>query len=169
MTISASKLIHLPVIDPDTHERLGEVADAIFDPDLGKLMAIKVRTAPFASPVLYASALDIQSYESHALLIENNRLIELNQFPKAKNILKEKRPIFHQRVIDQHKNTIGHVDDIIFDDHTGTIAQILVHHIIHKRLFGYQNIVKVTKAAVIIESDDVRVVGKESVAEAETA
>lgn len=156
MLIKSSKLINLPVIDPESHQRLGEVCCCVFEPDRGKLLALKIKTGPIAAPVFYVSFMDIKSFENHAILASDDALTELVDYPKVKEVCKGGRVILRQSVIDETKHSVGTVTDIIFNDTTGDIFQIETHHLISKRLINYYDVIEVTKKAVLIRGSEVK-------------
>ncbi len=156
MLIKSSKLINLPVIDPESHERLGEVCCCVFEPDRGRLLALKIKTGPIAAPVFYVSFMDIKSFENHAVLASEDTLTELADYPKVKEVCKSGRLILRQSVIDETKHGVGTVADVIFNDATGDIFQIETHHLISKRLINYHDVIEVTKKAVLIRGSEIR-------------
>ena len=96
MIVYATKLAHLPVVDPDSHLRLGVVMSSIFDPDLGKLAALEIASAGLFSHRMYVSYLDVVSIEQHAVLVSENDVLPIAELPKIGEIIKSHRPIMHQ-------------------------------------------------------------------------
>lgn len=152
MTIYATKLAHLPVVDPDSHLRLGVVVSSIFDPDQGKLAALEIASAGLFSHRHYVSFLDVVSIEQHAVLVNEDNVLPIEELPKIGEIIKSRRPIMHQNARSL-TTKLGDVAEISFEVNTGRIIQIHTQKMFHRRIFEFRDVDKITKQAVFIRDN----------------
>ncbi len=152
MIIYATKLAHLPVVDPESHLRLGVVTNCIFDPDLGKLSALEIASAGLFSHRLYVSFLDIVSIEQHAVLVNEDDVLPIVELPKVDEIIQSHRPIMNQNARTT-TTKIGLVVEITFNVATGQITQIHTQKLFRRRIFAFSDIDKITRQAVFIRDD----------------
>lgn len=164
MLIYVTKLIHLPILDPESQRRLGEVVAPVFDADRGVLSALEVKKAGILPRTEYVTFGDVTSFERHAVLCDEGSLLPLAELPKIDTLLREHRPVINQRAVSAHRS-LGKVEEVAFDVGGGHIIQIHVHHLFKRRIFTYRDIETVTRRAVMIRDDVARVFAEEEIPE----
>lgn len=163
MLIAATKLEHLPIIDPDTHERLGTIESSVFDPDRGTFVALHIKKSGLLREHRYVAAVDVQSFENHAVLCSGDCLTPLNELPRVKEIVEQKRPVLGQHAKTVSNTNLGKVGELMFDDATDGIVQFHTQLLFQHRIFRFEDVVKVTKKAVIFTDDQAEIKNEEAV------
>ncbi len=153
MLIAATKLEHLPVIDPDSHHRLGTIQAVVFDPDTGKFVALQIKKSGLLREKRYVAAIDIQSFENHAVLCADECLVPLSDLPRVEATVTAHRPLLYQRAQTTTKKPLGKVAEIMFDHSSQAIVQLHTHLLFTGRIFPFDQVVRVTKKYVIFKDD----------------
>ena len=133
--------------------RIGTVVDVLFDPDKGKLAALLVKPSVILSAPKYLTTVDLLAIENHAILSHKDALVDLQELPRIQELQKSKRPILHQTAQTTQKKPLGKVDELYIDDLTGNIIQLQTRLLLAKRLFPVEDVVRITKQAVVFKND----------------
>lgn len=165
MLVAATHLYHLPVLDPDTHARLGTVERLIFDVEKGKLAALAIQSSGLIKRIFYVASLDIISFENHALLCDEQSLTALNELPRIQQLIAARTPLLGQSAETTTKKSLGRVKEVLFDDCSYLIIQIHTRHLFDSRVFDRTAVQKVTRRAVILADDDAHETDKLPLAE----
>ena len=161
MLIAATHIENVFVVDQDSHHRLGVVRQTVFDSDRGTLKAVAVRTTGLIPTLRYLSFQDIITFESHAILCDENALCELEDLPRVQELIARRCSILNQAAETVSGKHLGRVVELMIDEGTGHITQYHTQSLRDKRIFLTGDVVEITPSAVKFR-DDIAVVAEEA-------
>ncbi|GEM_PF-4976075 len=151
--IAASKLTNVPVVDPESHSRLGVISQCIYDPERGVLVAFDVKLNSLLPLHQFLAFQDVQSFEHHAVIADEETLITLAELPRVQKIVQSKCSVMGQKAETSTKKSLGRVSEVMIDNMSGQIIQLHTQLLLSKRIFRFDDVVKITSRAVIIRND----------------
>jgi uncharacterized protein YrrD len=141
-----------PIYSSQTQKRLGQVKEAIVDPEMGKIVVLKLNTF-FSKP--YVSLRDIIDYEPNKIILsKEEELLKEDDLPRIKQIKEKRIRVFNARVFTESDRYLGKISDLIFDEHSGEILRYYV-----SRPFFASPL----KAYLILEKSDIKKIEKHGV------
>lgn len=129
------------------------VVKCIFDADLGKLSALVIKPSNILAPTKYVAAIDVFSYEQFAILCSETSLSALDDLVNVKKNIKSRRPILGQHAKTESGKSLGRVTEVMFDDQTDRIVQIHTQLMLRRRVLKYEDVIEITRKAVVFRTD----------------
>ncbi len=152
MLIAATSLPGQPIMDFSTREPLGKIERCLYDPDRGMLVAFLVKLDRDPKQLHYIIFSDVQSFTEHTVIVNKANFVPLDQINEVETTFK-KRPVLGQRAETTSHKPLGKVNQLMIHDMTGQIMQLHTQLLLSKRIFSFEDVVKVTSRAVVFRND----------------
>ncbi|HXH58672.1 PRC-barrel domain-containing protein [Iamia sp.] len=124
MTVRLQPLSGRSVLDLTTATTVGEVRCAALDPGAGEVAALVLKKTPGAESLLPWTA--IKAIGPDAITIETRDVLVAPEGPKQERAASGDLDPLGKRTFNDMGEALGQVDDLVVDDHTGRITEIVV-------------------------------------------
>lgn len=156
MHLLRSQAIGTEVIDEVEHHVQGRVADFIFDPDRGHMVALLVRS-PFSSALLALQTQDILSWGTRVHIREPDVLSPPEDIVRLQSFLDDPRRIHGQRIETRGGLLLGRCTDLQFTVDHFDLEWIFPRKFLRKGIpLPASDILEVTERAIIVKDQTLR-------------
>lgn len=124
MTVRLQPLGGRSILDLTTATSVGQVQCATLDPGLGEVAALVLKKTPGAETLLPWSA--IKAIGPDAITIETRDVLVAPEGPKQQRAASGDLDPLGKRTFNDMGEALGHVDDLVVDDDTGRITEVII-------------------------------------------
>lgn len=146
---SLRALLGQPVVAGDTADRVGTLDGIVLDPETGKVVAVQLGANKSSRFIRWD---DISSVGSDAIMASHADSARAAQSSLEERAAAGIASLLDKRVLDDHGDELGTVDDLELDETTGTINGLRVgdQHVVGQRLIG------IGSYAIVVTADTLR-------------
>lgn len=169
MHVRLSSIIGTPIIDDQSQQLVGVLADPLIHPDTGKIEGFFVHALlPELPPEVFLQSIDIIAWGTHVHMNRVDRLCPPDELIRLKSLLMDPRPFLGQYVrLEGSERLLGVCSDIQFDTRHFTIEWIFPRKFfVYRQPVAVGDIHEVTKEAIWVR-DPIRSIHEKVVKETE--